>query len=193
MKKAILIHGWGDREEFDNLEIPTASNCHWFPWVSKRLMVAGVHAVAIEMPNSYYPEYEVWKKELERFELDKETVLVGHSCGAGFLVRYLSEEDVRVRKVVLVAPWLGIKYEWTEPFDQEFFEFEIDRDLVEKTVDGVVLVESTNDMPQINESVEVLKEKVDGMRVVKLEGCGHFILKHMETEEFPELVEEVLR
>ena len=194
MRKAILIHGWGDEAEFRNLNVPTASNCHWFPWVSKRLTVAGVHTVAIEMPESYYPRYEVWKRELERFELDEETTLVGHSCGGGFIVRYLSEEDVRVKKVVLVAPWLGVETEKFKAgeFVGEFFGFEIDRGLARKTVDGVVLMESTNDLEVVNESVGILKGAVDGMKVVTLEGRGHFNYKDMGTFEFPELVEEVL-
>ena len=195
MRKVLLIHGWGDKKEFYNTEIPTASNAHWFPWLSKQLMVRDIHAVAIEMPRSYYPEYEVWKKELERFELDEETMLVGYSCGGGFIVRYLSENDVKVGKVVLVAPWMGIMDDseegWEDAFDKTFFEFEIDRRLAERTA-GVVLMESTNDMPQVKESIEKLKRGIDGMKVMTLEDRGHFTFRDMGTVEFPELLETLV-
>ncbi len=33
-----------------------------------------------------YPTNSIWKKEFERFNITPQTVLVGHSCGGGFLV-----------------------------------------------------------------------------------------------------------
>jgi predicted alpha/beta hydrolase family esterase len=83
MKKALLIHGWASKKEFYDPDFPTGSNSHWFPWLSKQLIIKDIHTVAIEMPNGYYPEYDVWKRELERFEIDEDTTLIGHSCGGG--------------------------------------------------------------------------------------------------------------
>ncbi len=90
MKNAILVHGWAKKAEFLDTSQPTSSNAHWLPWLTKQLMVNGIHTVALEMPNSYYPEYHIWKQELERFTIGPETTLVGHSCGGGFIVRWLS-------------------------------------------------------------------------------------------------------
>lgn len=191
MKKALLIHGWGEKKEYYNPNLPTASNSHWFPWLSKQLMIRNIHTVAIEMPNSYYPEYEIWKRELERFELDKNTILIGHSTGAGFIVRYLSENNVQVGKVILAAPWLGISFNDGEPFDKTFFDFQIDKNLAQKTA-SISLVESTNDMPQIQESVKILKDSIDNMKIITLENKGHFTFEDLGTVEFPELLEEVL-
>jgi predicted alpha/beta hydrolase family esterase len=191
MSRAILIHGWANKAEFYDPKYPTASNSHWFPWLSKQLMIRDIHTVALEMPNSYYPEYDVWKKELERFELDEDTILVGHSCGGGFLVRYLSERDIKVGKVVLVAPWLGIKkQETTEPFDDKFFDFQIDRKMADKTA-GLTVIVSADDMLTIQESVEIIKESVNDVKITTLENKRHFTLKDLGTEEFPELLKEL--
>src|SRR5689334_3595207 len=105
---ALLIHGWNTRDEYYDASRPTASNDHWFPWLTKQLALKDINTVSIEMPNGYYPEYEVWKHELERYDINENTALVGHSCGGGFLVRWLSENDKQVGRVILVAPWLGI-------------------------------------------------------------------------------------
>ena len=107
MKNAILVHGWVGKQEYYDERYPTASNSHWFPWLTKQLMIRDIHTVAVEMPNGFYPQYEVWKREFERFDITPETLLVGHSCGGGFLVRWLSETDQKVGRVVLVAPWIG--------------------------------------------------------------------------------------
>ena len=192
MKKAILIHGWGVKEEFYNENIPTASNSHWFPWLSKQLMIRDIHTVSLEMPNSFYPEYEVWKKELERFELDEETILVGHSCGGGFIVRYLSENNIKIQKAILVAPWLGILSNHDDPFDETFFNFKMDNKLSEKT-NGLTVIESTNDMDTVKKSIEILRNSIEDANYITLENKGHFTLKSLGTVEFPELLEEVIK
>ena len=189
MKNAILIHGWASKGEFYDPEYPTASNSHWFPWLTKQLMTRDIHTVALEMPNGYYPEYEVWKRELERFDISEETTLVGHSCGAGFIVRWLSEYPGRVAKVVLVAPWLGD--EAGDDFDASFFEFEIDQNLGQKA-QRIILINSTDDFDSVQKGTELLREKITDHKYIELENKGHFTLKSLGTQEFPELLEELI-
>lgn len=107
MKNAIILHGKSGpgEQEYYNPDFPAASNSHWIPWLQKQLMIRDIYAQTPEVPNSWKPDYATWCKEFERYDITPETVLVGHSCGGGFLVRWLSERpDVRVDKVVLVAP-----------------------------------------------------------------------------------------
>src|ERR1035437_2663493 len=126
MKNAILLHGRPGKEEYYDSNIPSASNAHWFPWLQKQLLVHDVKADTPEVPFAYEPKWELWTKEVERFEIGPETLLVGHSTGAGFWVRYLSEhKDLKVGKVILVAPYLDMEKE-EEP---EFFDFELDRNM----------------------------------------------------------------
>jgi len=188
MKRAILVHGWASKGEFYNVKYPTASNSHWFPWLTKQLMIRDVHTVAPEMPNGYYPEYSVWKREFERFDIDENTLLVGHSCGSGFLVRWLGEYSGRVGKVVLVAPWMGI--DPGDDFDTSFFDFEIDTNLAQKTA-GLTIINSSDDSESIQESTELLRKEINNIKYVELEGKGHFTLKSLGTEELPELLEEL--
>lgn len=192
MKKALLIHGWFPKKTFYDGNYPTASNSHWFPWLSKQLMIRDIHAVAIEMPESYYPDYEIWKKELERFEIDKNTILVGHSCGGGFLVRWLSEKSgIKVDQVILVAPWLGVSSNGDKPFNKNFFDFTIDNDLAKKA-NRFVILNSSNDDKDIHESVDILRQKVDGLKCIELKNKGHFTKKSLGGEEFPELLNEIM-
>lgn len=191
MKKAILLHGWAHKDEFYDPQYPTVSNSHWFPWLSKQLMIRDIHAIAPEMPSSFYPEYEIWRKEFERFEVDEETILIGHSCGGGFLVRWLSEnKDIKAGKVILVAPWIGDDPD--QPFEEGFFEFDIDRTL-SKRVESFILFNSTNDVEPIQKSVRKIKGSIDDILYREFENKGHFTLKGLGTEEFPELLAEVLK
>lgn len=187
MKTAIIIHGMPDKKNYYNLNSDSESNCHWLPWIQKQLLLKNILAQTPEMPVPYEPEYKAWKETFESFPLDEETILIGHSCGGGFIVRYLSENDVKVGKVVLVAPWIDPdKYLKTGMFD-----FEIDENIVAKTK-GITIFSSTDDMQEVQDSIKILKEKIKDVRVVQFKNYGHFCYGDMKTHEFPELLEEVI-
>lgn len=189
MKKVILMHGWNTKAEYYDPDKPTASNDHWFPWLTKQLMMKDIHTIAPEMPRGYEPNYLIWKKEFERYEVNSETVLVGHSCGGGFLVRWLSENKTNVDKVFLIAPWMGIDF--GEKFDAKFFDFMIDKNIAKNTK-GLSVLYSDDDFSAIQESVNLLKNSLVGVRYIEFQSKGHFTRTSLRTEAFPELLEEIL-
>ncbi len=187
MTNAILLHGKPEEEEYYDSKTPSASNYHWFPWIQKQLIVKGVKADTPEVPLAFDPQWEIWVKEVERFDITPDTIIVGHSCGGGFWIRYLSEhKDLRVGKVVLVAPSLG--YSGWGP---KFFEnFQIDAELVSRTK-GVTIFNSDDDDDSIQEAVNEIRTKVAGVEYREFH-MGHFIVETMPSNEFPELLEECL-
>lgn len=188
MKNAIIIHGMPSKEEYYSSEYPSASNFQWLPWLQKQLLIRDIHAVTPEMPYAYRPDYPIWKKEFERFEITPETILVGHSCGGGFLVRWLSEHtNARVGKVVLVAPWLDPDGE----LETDFFKFEIDPELVSRT-QKFTLFNSDDDDEDIQESVKILREAMKEMKYIELHGKGHFVGEEFAVNGLPELLEELM-
>jgi predicted alpha/beta hydrolase family esterase len=126
-----------------------------------------------EIPHSWKPDYPLWQKEFERYDITLETTLVGHSCGGGFIVRWLSEHrDVKVGKVVLVAPWLDPDRNETT----DFFDFTVDPKLAERT-QGLTLFNSDNDYPSIHESVKMIRDTVPGTTYREFHNYGHFATK----------------
>jgi predicted alpha/beta hydrolase family esterase len=185
MKTAVIIHGYNDKSEY--LDLNAASNDHWSPWIQRQLLLKGILAQTPEMPGFYEPHYGSWKEMLERFDLNENTILVGHSCGGGFLVRYLSEHDVKVGKVVLVAPWLDPDH----VIDQTFFKFKIDKNLVSKTK-GLVIMYSTDDHTEVLKSIDILKLNIEGVQFQEFKEKGHFVLDSLKTEKFPELLANLM-
>jgi predicted alpha/beta hydrolase family esterase len=191
MKNAILVPGRPDKEEHYNPLRPSNSEDHWFGWLKRQLILKDIHAVAIEPPFPFRPRYEEWKKEFERFDITPETILVGHSCGGGFLVRYLSEHrELKVGKVVLVAPWMNpFNYEVSDT--DSFFDFEIDGEFPSRTA-GVTVFISSDDEKSVIKTVEILKEKVANLRLKQYSDRGHFCTSDLNGVAFPELLEEVV-
>ncbi len=176
-----------DREEYYSPSGQTMSNSHFIPWLQKELQVRDVKADAPEMPHAYQPDYATWVREFERFDVTPETVLVGHSCGAGFLVRWLSEHrDVVVAKVVLVAPWLNTESEVAT----DIFAFVIDGSLPMRT--SVVVFESTNDDNYVQKSVAKLHQELPGAAYRVFENHGHFTAGDIGLT-FPALLEECIK
>jgi uncharacterized protein len=190
MQTAIIVPGRPDKEEYYDPQNPSNSNSHWYPWLSKQLMMRDIFTVALEIPRPWQPRYDVWKKELERFDIDKNTALIGHSCGGGFLVRWLSENKNRsVGKVVLVAPWMNPA---NNPVSDtaDFFDFTIDPGLAART-QGVTICNSDNDMGSVQRSVKIIREQVKNVAYKEFHH-GHFTLEDMGVEAFPELLELIL-
>lgn len=189
MKNAIILHGKPDpgQEEYYNPGFPASSNAHWIPWLQKQLIIHDITTQTPEIPNAWQPEYETWRKEFERYDITPETVLVGHSCGAGFIVRWLSEHpDVRVGSVVLVAPSLGIDWD-----TNNFFDFTIDPKLAARTEKLVIFV-SDDDRDAIQQAAKKLRSTIEGIHYREFHGYGHFCLEDMKTVDFPELRDELI-
>jgi predicted alpha/beta hydrolase family esterase len=191
MSNAILVPGCPGKDEHYDPARPSNSEDHWLSWLKRQLILRDVHAVSIEPPFPFKPCYSDWKREFERFDTTTETILVGHSCGGGFLVRYLSEHpDLEVGKVALVAPWMN-------PFDSpdsdtaDFFSFTLDSGFPVRTK-GVVVFISTDDDPSVLRTYEMLKQNVHGLQYKEYTDKGHFTLNDLGTREFPELLEVVL-
>ncbi len=181
MKTAIILHGKPPREEYFDEATPSPSNLHWLPWLQKQLLLKGVLAQTPELPEPYSPVYATWRSVFEQLRIDKNTTLVGHSCGAGFLLRWLSELRVETGKVALVAPFLDPNRNKVET---NFFSFEINENLAART-GGMNVFFSTDDGPDILTSVGLIKSGLKDVKITQFSNRGHFTF----TETFPELLQ----
>ncbi len=189
MKNAIILHGGPGKAEYYDPKAPSMSNAHWLPWVQAQLLKHDVAAATPEVPHSFDRVWSVWNKEFERFEIMPKTILIGHSTGAGFIIKYLSiHPDLKVGKVVLVAQWLDPDFEYTVDF---FDDFEIDPNLVGRTA-GITIFNSDNDQASVHKTVDILRAKIKGLTYREFHNHGHFCIKDMGTTEFPELLKEAL-
>lgn len=186
MQNAIIIHGTTDKGEYFDENYPSLSNSHWIPWFQKQLLIKGIITQTPEMPEAYKPSYEKWKIELERYEINKETTLAGYSSGGGFLIRWLSENKVIIKKLILVAPWLdphGIMI-------GNFFNFEIDEN-INARIGKIHLFISKDDDEDILKSVDIIKSKIPEITKHVFTDKGHFCFSDMGTDKFPELLESI--
>ncbi|MFH2019500.1 MAG: alpha/beta hydrolase [bacterium] len=187
MGNAIILHGTCDKVEYFSDKFPSLSNAHWFPWLQKQLLIKGIFTQTPEIPEAFNPQYDLWRKEFERYSLDRETILVGHSCGGGFLIRWLTENKVDVNKLILVSPWLDPERLKTT----DFFDFKIDPSFLDR-INEIHLLVSTDDDSDIHQSVSIITSALPDIIVHKFTGMGHFTFGQMQTEKFPELLQIII-
>jgi predicted alpha/beta hydrolase family esterase len=188
MKNVYILHGCCDREEFEDTSIPSGSNFHWIPWLQKQLIVKGYNCQTPEMPTPYKPNYRVWKEIFENYPLDADTTLVAHSCGCGFILRYLSENPQPLKNIVLVAPWL-------DPHEKmgSFLKFDLNSKLSKITDKIHVFYSKDEPVEGVKQSVDKLKQSLSNIYYHEFENHGHFCLGEMGTDAFPELLEVVAK
>ena len=192
MKQVILIHGLPNKEEYYESDWPSESNAHWLPWVQREILRKGILCQSLEMPHPYNPTYKDHCQVLDQMNINEETILVGHSCGGGFLVRYFSEhKELTPKKIILVAPWLDPE-EYLNELNSEtdFFDFEIDSKLSRRT--DIHIIYSTDDEKYILESVQQIQQSISDSKEYKFFNKGHFTEPDLGTKEFPELVEIII-
>jgi uncharacterized protein len=88
-----------------------------------KLLGAGYDVHYPKMPKESDPDYQLWKPQIrkELASMKGNVILVGHSLGGSFLLKYLSEEKIetRVAALFLIAtPYWGgdgWRYEGYEP------------------------------------------------------------------------------
>ncbi|MNI79928.1 hypothetical protein D3C73_1364210 [compost metagenome] len=96
-------------------------------------------------------------------------------------------KDIRVGKVILVAPWIDVEQD--DP--HRFFDFSIDKNLASRTA-GLTIFHSDNDKAPVQTSLAKLKSETADLHVKVFHDYGHFTSKHMQTNAFPELLTEIL-
>lgn len=193
-QRAIIVHGKPSKETYFNSNLPSASNGIWIPWLQQQLQLMGISTQTPEMLEAYRPDYRIWRETFEQFTVDEQTILIGHSCGGGFLVQWLSENSgAKTSDVFLVAPAFGDQFNPEAPYEEPlrggFFDFEIDKKLLGR-VKSLNVLYSDNDSVRVNTAVSMIREALPGANFYEFPGYGHFRGKRdMADDAFPELLE----
>ena len=189
MKQVIIIHGCPyDAEKAMNPETRTYDK-HWMPWTREKLIEKGIKTETPLMPSPWAPNYEKFKEEFEKCEITEDTILVGHSCGCAFLVRWLGETKQKVAKLILVAPW-KISQESKNGLDIDFYEYMIDKTIKDR-VGKIIMFTSDNEEDDGKKSLEIYRKALGG-EIIELKGHGHYTMGDMGTNKLPELIEVIL-
>ena len=180
----ILVHGSNFSEKEAKKGKPENER-HWKPWLKNKLEAMGIKVSNELYPKDWNPDYLEWKKLFEKNLINKDSILIGHSAGGGFLVRWLGETKRKIKRLILVAPAIIASKEWN--YLDNLLNFKINMS-IQNYVNELIVFVSNDDSKAIKESVNVLAKSFK-IQLIKMKNHGHFT----DITEFPELLAQILK
>jgi hypothetical protein len=207
MKNAIIIQGMPGKDEYYKVLENSTREYAWEHWLQNKLLAKEILAQIPEMPHPYEPNYKAWCEVFEQFKINNETILIGHSAGAGFIIRYLAENNISIDKVILVAPWLDPDKYLESLGCGDFFDFEFNGDIANKILNQINSLDifySTDDDENILKTIEILKQNFsdnenqnndsEKINYHKFTNRGHFTTEPgYNNDTIPEVLDTCLR
>lgn len=140
-----------------------------------------------KMPNPMNAKYNEWKILFKKiaFLLDNNVILIGHSLGAIFLAKYLSENKFpkKILATLLVSP----------PYDDEGMEESLGDFVLSKNLGrlnkrgGKIFIYQSKDDPVVPcAHLEKYKKALPGAIIREFKKRGHF-----DQLKFPELIKDI--
>lgn len=146
--------------------------------------------IVLEMPNSFNAKYLEWKIWFDKFVplMNQEVVLVGHSQGGIFLVKYLSENDFSKKILGLHIISAPFDNEGSDGWSLDDFALTDSINDLQKKCENISLYQSRDDEVVPFSSIKKYKEKIPNATKYIFEDRGHFNQTH-----FLELLENIKR
>ena len=81
---------------------------NWFPWLKNEIDDKNNQVIIPQYPiDNKKHFYEYWKKVLDVYKdfnyINLNTIMIGHSSGCAFTIKYLIENSIKVDKLILIS------------------------------------------------------------------------------------------
>lgn len=180
MKNAIIIHGTeGYPEE------------NWFPWLKNELEKQGYKVSVPQFPSPPILPAKIseWFEVLKSYEMNADTLLIGHSLGGLFALRILEQLPHSINAACFVGTPVGIGWIKNYERDSAFCGFDLDWKKIRGKAKRFVVFHSDNDPYVGLENGEKLAKELNA-KLNFVPNAGHFNTKAGYTK-FPELLSEI--
>ncbi len=165
---------------------------NWIPWLKKQLSKRKLNCIVPSFPTPIKQDYESWSKILKAYfeigYITEDTTFVTHSLGGIFIVKFLLENKIRVKKIITIAGFNNLEFEDDMNLYKSFYLSENLSDIKSYAIERISFY-SNNDpyVPQSDASKFadcILSEKI------LVNEAGHFNEKYGYIE-FNELLKYI--
>ena len=167
-------------------------DANWFPWLKKELESRGYEVIVPKFPTPLDQSLESWTRVIENYEnkINEETVLIGHSLGASFVLNYLEKTNKKIKAAYLVAGFhklLGGQY---DELNKSFLDKEFNWEKIKSSCGKFFVFASDNDEYVPFEITQDLVQKLNAEFNI-VPGGGH-LSKNSGYEDFFMLLECII-
>jgi len=165
---------------------------NWFPWMKDQLEQKGCKVTVPQFPTPEGQSLKAWLKVMEPYisEINENTLLIAHSLGSIFLLRFLERLKTPVRAAFFVGAPVGVEPIKNWESDSKFsggFEFDW-VNIRTKAKDFIVFHSDTDPYVHLGNG-QKLAQKL-GVDLTFIPNSGHFNTA-AGYSQFPQLLEKV--
>src|SRR3989344_3681561 len=178
----IIIHG-----------VYANPDSNWFPWLKEKLEEKNFDVIIPKFPTPLNQTLESWLRAIKKHEdkISNETVLIGHSLGAAFILRYLEQSNKKIKAAFLVA---GFHKQLGSPYDKinsTFIEKKFNWEKIRKNCGKFFVLCSDNDeFISLDVSRELAKNLNAELIIIKNGGHLNEQSGFLEFDELFDLINE---
>lgn len=178
MKRVVILHG--------TLGSPEGN---WFRWLEHELLDRGFEVWLPALPYAEQPSLSWWSRfvwENRPFELDQDTLVIGHSSGAILALILAQQSSVRLGATVAVSVFYDNSLGW-EP-NAKLFDVPFDWQAIRAHAGPMLCIHSDND-PYVPLGQAQFVADACGAEMLLIPGQGHFNLEQSpDYVAFPRLM-----
>lgn len=166
---------------------------HWYPWLRQELANMGCRVIVPHFPNADQPQLKEWLSYLERYRkfMTPETIYVGHSLGATFLLRLLGNNEAAAGFFVASA-FGDMEHNPYKERIKSFTEAPYDLESIRNHCKNFTVIHGDNDpYLQIETAGKKLAEALQ-TELITIKNGGH-LNEAAGYTRFPLLLEEIQR
>lgn len=166
---------------------------NWLPWLKSQLSKRKLNCIVPNFPSPYKQDYESWGEVLKAYwkvgYITENTTFITHSLGGIFIVKFLIENHIKIKKMITVAGFNNIQFEEDNSLYDSFY---MDNNQLQKLKDicgKIICIFSDNDPYVPIKEAEKFAENLNAEKV-EIKNAGHFNEKS-GYKEFKEILEYI--
>jgi aminopeptidase N len=180
--KFVIIHGTGSGPQEN-----------WFPYVKQELEKRGAKVFVPQFPLDKQQNLNNWLATFKKrvpFELDENTVLIGHSIGATFLLSILNRQQKSpLRASIFVSGFYDtLDEDYLHELTKTFVNLNFDWPLIKQNAGEIFQLHGDDD-PHVSLAQAKRLAKKLGSNLTVVKGGGHLNRRTGYVKKFPELLQ----
>lgn len=164
---------------------------NWFPWLKEQLEILGHRVFIPKFPTPENQTLENWLKVLEQYKeyINQETLFIGHSLGAPFILNIA--ERLPIKAAFLVASFIGKCGNQYDEGAKTFTQREFNWPKIKTNCPYFKIYHSDNDPYLPLEKAERVAKGLN-VEITLVKGAGHFN-EAAGYKKFPLLLQDINR
>lgn len=166
-------------------------NENWFPWLKNELEKMGYEVFAPQFPTPEGQELDRWLNTFKNYKeyLNKNSIVIGHSLGAPFLLSIIERLGGPIKAAFLVAGWTGLLDDDLDKINYSFTDKDFDWKKIRENCKKFYAFCSDND-PYVTKEKTERMAKILSAELIFVKNAGHFNAKAGYIK-FPLLLEKI--